>query len=54
MFAVMTYANVRLGKWLAIVCNTALILTFLRRHHQARLPLSSLPVVGKYFKPKSH
>ena len=54
MFAVMTYANVRLGKWLAIVCNTALILTFCAVIIKRDFPLSSLPVVGKYFKPKSH
>lgn len=54
MFAVMTYANARLGKWLAIVCNTALILTFCAVIIKRDFPIYSIPVVGKYFKPKSH
>jgi len=49
-FTVMTLLRERLPLWLSITVNTLLILAFLALIIKRDLPLSKLPVVGKYFK----
>ena len=49
-FTVMTLLRERLPLWLSITINTLLILAFLALIIKRDLPLSKLPVVGKYFK----
>ena len=50
LFAGMVYANKYLGTWAAIGVNTVLILLFCALIVKRNLPLSSLPVIGKYFR----
>ncbi len=50
LFAGITWSNARLGFWPALLVNTALILLFCCYLVKKDLPLSGLPVVGKYFK----
>ena len=50
LFAGITWSNARLGFWPALLVNTALILLFCYYIVKKDLPLSGLPVVGKYFK----
>ena len=49
-FTVMTLLRESLPLWLSITVNTLLILAFLALIIKRDLPLSKLPVVGKYFK----
>ena len=49
-FVAMTLLRERLPLWLSITVNTLLILAFLALIIKRDLPLSKLPVVGKYFK----
>ena len=49
-FTVMTLLRESLPLWLSITINTLLILAFLALIIKRDLPLSKLPVVGKYFK----
>ena len=49
-FVAMTLLRERLPLWLSITINTLLILAFLALIIKRDLPLSKLPVVGKYFK----
>ena len=49
-FTVMTLLRETLTLWLSITVNTLLILAFLALIIKRDLPLSKLPVVGKYFK----
>ena len=49
-FTVMTLLRETLPLWLSITVNTLLILAFLALIIKRDLPLSKLPVVGKYFK----
>lgn len=49
-FTVMTLLRERLPLWLSITINTLLILAFLALIIKRDLPLSKLPIVGKYFK----
>ena len=50
LFAGMVFANDHLGTWTALAVNAALILLFCAVIVWRDLPLSSLPVVGKYFR----
>ncbi|MBQ2197729.1 MAG: lipopolysaccharide biosynthesis protein [Bacteroidales bacterium] len=50
LFAGMVYANKYLGTWAAIGVNTVLILLFCALIVKRDLPLSSLPVIGKFFR----
>ena len=52
LFAVMNYGRHHLAQWLSITLNAALILLFVIRIVCHDFPLSSLPVVGKYFRKK--
>ena len=49
-FVAMTLLRERLPLWLSITINTLLILAFLALIIKRDLPLSKLPVIGKYFK----
>ena len=49
-FAVMMYLRDSLPLWLSLTANTLLILLFLAVIIKRDLPLSKLPVIGKYFK----
>ncbi len=49
-FAVMMYLRDDLPLWLSLAVNTILILLFLAVIIKRDLPLSKLPVIGKYFK----
>lgn len=56
LFALMSYANGHCSPLLALLVNTVLIAVFAAYLVRRDFPLSSLPVVGKYFrhrKPKS-
>ena len=48
----MDYANSHLPTWAALCVNTALLCVFAAYLVKCDFPLGSLPVVGKYFKPK--
>ncbi|MBP5217534.1 MAG: lipopolysaccharide biosynthesis protein [Bacteroidales bacterium] len=50
LYAGMVLANKYLGSWAALGVNTVLILLFCALIVKRDLPLSSLPVVGKYFR----
>ena len=50
LFAVMNYGRHHLAQWLSITLNAGLILLFVIRIVYHDFPLSSLPVVGKYFR----
>ncbi len=50
----MDCANSHLPAWAALCVNTALLCVFAAYLVKRDFPLSSLPVVGKYFKPKGH
>ena len=50
LFAGITWANGHLGFCPALAVNTVLILLFLAYIVKKDLPLSGLPVVGKYFR----
>ena len=50
LYAGMAYSNASFGKWAAMGVNTILILAFCALIAWRDLPLSSLPVIGKYFK----
>lgn len=52
MFAAMRFANADLPVWAAMSVNTLLILLFMAMIVKRDFPLSSLPVVGKYFRKK--
>ncbi len=52
LFACMSGANAHLGSWTAIALNTFMILTFCAVIIKRDFPLSSLPVVGKYFRKR--
>ena len=52
LFAGITWANARLGFWAALAVNTVLILGFCTYIVKKDLPLSGLPVVGKYFRKR--
>lgn len=45
-----TFFNSHLGTWTSMLCNTVLLLIFLYWIIRNDLPLSGLPVIGKYFK----
>jgi uncharacterized protein (DUF58 family) len=49
-FTVMTLLRESLPLWLSITVNTLLILAFLALIIKRDLPLSKLPIIGKYFK----
>jgi O-antigen/teichoic acid export membrane protein len=49
-FAVMMYLRDGLPLWLSLTANTLLILLFIGVIIKRDLPLSKLPVIGKYFK----
>ena len=49
-FVAMTLLREKLPMWLSIAINTLLILAFLALIIKRDLPLSKLPIVGKYFK----
>ena len=49
-FAVMMFLRDDLPLWLSLAVNTILILLFLAVIIKRDLPLSKLPVIGKYFK----
>ncbi len=50
MFAAMTETNSNLPVWAALAVNTLLILLFTAMIVKRDLPLSGLPVIGKYFR----
>ena len=50
LFAVMTQVNKYLSPIMALAANTVLILIFTAYLVKKDFPLSSLPVVGKYFR----
>ena len=50
LYAGMVFANGHLGTWAALLVNIVLILVFCAVIVRRDLPLSSLPVVGKYFR----
>ena len=50
LFAGILWSNSHLGFWPALVVNTVLVLLFCAYIVKKDLPLSGLPVVGKYFK----
>ncbi len=50
LFAGMSFTNAHLGSLTAIVLNTIMILAFCAVIIKRDFPLSSMPVVGKYFK----
>ena len=50
LFAGITLSNSRLGFWPALLANTALVALFGLYIIQKDLPLSGLPVIGKYFR----
>ena len=50
LFAGITWVNAHLGFWLALVVNTVLVLVFLAYIIRKDLPLSEIPVIGKYFR----
>ena len=52
LFAGMTVANRQLPMWGALAVNTLLILLFLAVIIRRDMPLSALPVIGKYFRQK--
>ena len=49
-FVAMTLLREKLPMWLSIAINTLLVLAFLTLIVKRDLPLSKLPIVGKYFK----
>ena len=49
-FTVMTLLHEKLSMWLSIAINTLLILCFIGMIIKRDLPLSKLPIIGKYFK----
>ena len=49
-FAVMMYLRDSLPLWLSLTANTLLIMLFIGVIIKRDLPLSKLPVIGKYFK----
>jgi O-antigen/teichoic acid export membrane protein len=49
-FAVMMYLRDGLPLWLSLTANTLLIMLFIGVIIKRDLPLSKLPVIGKYFK----
>jgi len=50
LYAAMVFINGHCGMWVALPLNSVLILAFLALIIKRDLPLSGLPVVGKYFK----
>ncbi len=50
IYLAMTFANARFGQVTALVINTALIVVFCAVIIRRDFPLSSLPVIGKYFR----
>ena len=50
LYAGMVYVNGHLSKWPALGVNIMLILAFCGLIIKRDLPLSTLPVIGKYFK----
>ena len=50
LYAGMVFANNNLGTWAALAVNAGLILVFCAVIIWRDLPLSSLPVIGKYFR----
>ena len=50
IFCLLTMANDRLPVWAALLVNTLLILLFLAFIIRRDLPLSGLPVIGRYFR----
>ena len=49
-FAIMTWNNYHLPVWAAIGINCIVLLLFVAHIIYHDLPLSSLPVIGRYFK----
>lgn len=52
LFVGVTFVNDHLSQWAALAVNTLLILLFVAVLIKRDFPLSSLPVVGKYFRKK--
>ena len=50
LFAGITWVNAHLGFWPALAVNTVLVLVFLAYIIRKDLPLSEIPVIGKYFR----
>ena len=50
LFALMMQVNAHLPIWAALLVNTLLLLVFVAVIIKRDLPLSSLPVVGRYFR----
>ena len=50
LYAGMVMANNHLGIWAALCANVVMILAFCALIVWRDFPLSSLPVIGKYFK----
>ena len=50
LFVLMTQVNAHLPIWAALLVNTLLLLVFLAVIIKRDLPLSGLPVVGRYFR----
>ena len=50
LFAGILFSNAHLGFWPALVVNTVLVAVFLVYIVKKDLPLSEIPVIGKYFK----
>jgi hypothetical protein len=50
LFVGILWANAHLGFWPALVVNTVLVGIFLVYIVKKDLPLSEIPVIGKYFK----
>jgi hypothetical protein len=49
-FVIMTWSNNHLSKWVAMGVNTIVLALFVAHIIHYDLPLSSLPVIGRYFK----
>lgn len=49
-FVIMTWSNNHLSKWVAMGMNTVVLALFVAHIIHYDLPLSSLPVIGRYFK----
>ena len=52
LFVGATFVNDHLSQWAALAVNTLLILLFVAVLIKRDFPLSSLPVVGKYFRKR--
>ena len=50
LYAGMVYANAHFGKWMALGVNILLILAFCGLIIKRDIPLSTIPVIGKYFR----